>query len=300
MGDLSPRLLSIAIVLLMLLRTVTVTQAQEKPEVAMEEVITEPVISAPVVAKLPLWEAGLTGGGITQPAYPGADERANLLLALPYVIYRGEYLRVDRGAVGVRAIKTPRAEVDVGFAASLGSRAENIEARKGMDDLGTLLEFGPRLRVNLGDVSKGKSDNRVQFPLRAVFDINDSFSYRGLAFEPQWVNDVRLPANWHSSISLGAVFGDQQLVNTFYRVSPAEATSTRPVYDAKSGLIALRASIFISRLFNPEVRFFSYLRLDSVGGAANHDSPLVRRDIGWSVGLGLAWTLSRSERSAKD
>ena len=298
MENFLPRLLSVAAVLLLCIATVS--QAQEKPEEVMEEVIAEPVITPPVVAKLPLWEAGLVGGGVTQPAYPGADERANLLLALPYVIYRGQYLRVDRGTVGVRAIKTPRTEVDVGFAASLGSRAENIEARKGMDDLGTLLEFGPRLRINLGDVSNGKSDSRIQFPLRAVFDINDNFSYRGLAFEPQWVNDVRLASGWLSSISLGAVLGDQQLVNTFYRVSPAEATSTRPVYDAKSGLITLRASIFVSRLFNPEVRFFSYLRLDSVDGAANHDSPLVRRDIGWSVGLGLAWTLARSERIAKD
>ena len=300
MEKFSPRLLSVAAVLLMMLCIATVSQAQDKSEEVMEEVITESVTTAPVVAKLPLWEAGLTGGGITQPAYPGADERANLLLALPYVLYRGQYLRVDRGTVGVRAIKTSRTEVDVGFAASLGSRAENIEARRGMADLGTLLEFGPRLRINLGDVSKGKSDSRIQFPLRAVFDINDNFSYRGLAFEPQWVNDVRLPSDWLSSISLGAVLGDQQLVNTFYRVSPAEATSTRPVFDAQSGLIALRASFFISRLFNPEVRFFSYLRLDSVHGAANHDSPLVRRDIGWSVGLGLAWTLARSERNEKD
>ena len=163
-----------------------------------------------------------------------------------------------------------------------------------------MLEFGPRLRINLGDVSEGKSDSRIQFPLRAVFDVNDHFSYRGLAFEPQWVKDVRLPADWLSSISLGAVFGDQQLVNTFYRVLPGEASDTRPAHDAKSGLIALRASFFVSRLFNSEVRFFSYLRLDSVDGAANHDSPLVRRDIGWSVGLGLAWTLARSERIAKD
>ena len=44
------------------------------------------------------------------------------MFGLPFVIYRGEYLRIDRGTVGVRAIKTPRTEVDVGFAASLGSR----------------------------------------------------------------------------------------------------------------------------------------------------------------------------------
>lgn len=103
----------------------------------------------------PLWEAGVLGTGVSQPAYPGAEERANLLLPLPYMIYRGKYLRIDRGTVGVRAIKTPRTELDVGFAASLGSRADNIEVRRGMDDLGILLEFGPRLKINLEDLSEG-------------------------------------------------------------------------------------------------------------------------------------------------
>jgi len=260
----------------------------------------ELVVVEPVAPRLPLWEAGVFGAGISQPAYPGAEERANLLLGLPLFIYRGEYLRIDRGTVGVRAIKTPRTEVDVGFAASLGSRAADSEARRGMDDLGTLLEFGPRLKINLGDVSEGRSDSRIQLALRSVFDADDHFSYRGIAFEPQWVRDMHLPNGWLVSTNLGAVFGDQKLADTFYRVAPSEATPNRPRYDARSGLIALRASLFASRLFTPDVRVFSYLRLDSVEGAANQNSPLVRRDSGWSVGLGFAWTLSHSERSAKD
>ena len=38
-----------------------------------------PVGSAP---KLPLWEAGLFGFGYTQPAYPGAEDRASRALGL--------------------------------------------------------------------------------------------------------------------------------------------------------------------------------------------------------------------------
>jgi outer membrane protein len=265
-----------------------------------EQNIPESHSVAPLKPRLPLWEAGVLGGGITQPAYPGADERASLVAGLPLFIYRGEYLRVDRGTVGVRAIKTPRTEVDVGLAASLGSRAADSEARRGMDDLGTLLEFGPRLNINLGDVSEGRSDSRIQLALRSVFDANDHFRYRGITFEPQWVKDMRFLNGWLVSTNLGAVFGDQKLVDTFYRVAPSEAIPARPSYEARSGLVALRASLFASRLFTPDVRFFSYLRLDSVQGAANQGSPLVRRDNGWTVGLGFAWTLAHSERSAKD
>jgi MipA family protein len=267
---------------------------------ALEPDNSESNMAKPAVPGLPLWEAGVFGAGITQPAYPGAEERASLLFGLPFVIYRGEYLRIDRSTVGVRAIKTPRSELDVGFAASLGTRAEGIEARRGMDDLGMLLEFGPRLKINIGDASADPGASRIQIPVRGVFDLNDHFRFRGISYELQWVKDLELPDNWSVTTNLAAVFGDQQLVDTFYRVAPGEATPLRPAYAATAGLIALRASLWASHLFTPDMRVISYLRFDSVAGAANHDSPLVRRESGWTLGLGLAWTLADSARSAKD
>jgi len=266
-------------------------QAQEAPA---------PVTPASVPPKLPLWEAGLFGIGITQPAYPGADDHASRALGLPYLIYRGEYLRADRGSVGVRALKTPRAEVDVGFAASLGSSSSDIAARRGMANLGTMIEFGPRLKVNLGDVSTGRSDTRLQFPLREVIDVSHGFRSRGVAFEPEWVTGTRLSKRWFISTSLGAIFGDEKLADTFYGVAPGEATPTRPSYTARGGLIALRAGLLASHMLTPDVRVFYIMRIESLAGAANRDSPLVRREVGWSAGIGLAWALARSEQNAID
>lgn len=252
------------------------------------------------VVDLPLWEAGFVAAGVNQPAYPGAEDRAGLLFALPFVIYRGDYLRIDRGTVGLRAIKTPRAELDVGFAASLGSSSSVVEARRGMDDLGTLVEFGPRLKIHLGDVSEGHGSSRIQIPVRGVYDLNNHLKYRGIAYELQWVKDMELPEDWTVTTNLGALFGDQQLADTFYRVAPGEATSVRPSYNASSGLISWQASIFASRFFTRDMRLLSYLRFDSVASSANHDSPLVRRDTGWTFSLGLLWTLSHSDAYARE
>ena len=48
-------------------------------------------------------------------------------------------------------------------------------------------------------------------------------------------------------------------------------------------------------------RFVSQnVALDSVAGAANRDSPLVRRTTGTSIGIGLTYTLKRSEARATD
>lgn len=264
-----------------------------------EDTAAQPIPAAEYPA-LPLWEAGLFGFGYTQPAYPGAEDRTSVLLGLPYVIYRGKYLRAERGSVGVRALMTPRIEMDVGFGASLGSHSSDVGVRRGMANLGTMIEFGPRLKIFLGDVLSGRRDTRLQFPLREVIDVSNGFRSKGVAFEPQWVTDKRLPDRWSVSIDLGALFGDKELNDTYYGVTPAEATPTRPSYTAKSGLIALRAGLFASHPLSSDVRLFCTLRIESLAGAANADSPLVRRNTGWSAGIGLAWTLSRSERIGND
>ncbi|HSM99009.1 MAG TPA: MipA/OmpV family protein [Gallionella sp.] len=258
------------------------------------------VTPAGATRALPLWEAGLFGLGVTQPAYPGAGDRVSRALGLPYVIYRGRYLRAERGSVGLRAFKTPRTELDVGFAASLGSHSSDIAARRGMADLGTMIEFGPRLKIDLGDVSSGRSGSRLQFPLRAVIDVSHGFVSRGIAFEPQWVADTRLPGRWFVSTSLGAMFGDKKLGDTFYGVAPGEATATRASYTASGGLIALRAGLLAAHPLTPGVRLFYLLRIESLAGAANRDSPLVRRNTGWAAGVGLSWELARSERRTEE
>ena len=67
---------------------------------------------------LPLWEAGVFAGSLASPAYPGSAERLTRTLALPYFIYRGDILRVDRGGIGARMMMGPDTELDIGFAGS--------------------------------------------------------------------------------------------------------------------------------------------------------------------------------------
>jgi outer membrane protein len=264
-------------------------------ETALEVV---PEIAAP--KKLPLWEAGVFGVGITQTAYPGADERVKRILLLPYILYRGAYLRTDQGNVSVRAIKNPRSEIDLGFAASLGSNSSAIEARRGMADIGTLVEMGPRLRINLGNIVNGKSTSRILLPLRGVFDLNERLHARGIAFEPQWMTEKRMTERWLITANVGALFGDTKLNDTFYGVKPTEATAERASYQARRGLIALRTGLIASRPLTPDLKLVSFLRLESVAGAANHDSPLIRRNNGWSAGIGLSWMFAHSEQRAHD
>lgn len=250
---------------------------------------------------LPLWEIGVGGVTGSQQAYPGSDQQTTRTLVLPYAIYRGQVLRTDNGSVGLRAVRTPRFEFDLGLAGSLGSSSARIDARRGMPDLGTLIEAGPRVRWALTDPAPtdGSGRWRLDLPLRAVFDISDGFANRGVAFEPRVTYETQIQG-WGWSISGGAIVGSRKLADTFYGVAAPFATADRPAYTARSGLIAWRASTSVSRGLMPGLRGFATLRMDTVAGAANEDSPLVRQRHGWSAGLGLAYTWKTSTRPAVD
>lgn len=247
----------------------------------------------------PLWEIGALGLAVSQPAYPGAAARVDRALALPYLIYRGEFVRADSGGAGVRAIKTPRFELDLGFSGAFGSSSKQIQAREGMPDLGTLVEFGPRLKWHLG-AAAGSGPWRVELPLRGVFDLNHRLAYKGLSLEPELVFERRNSAGWSFNIVTSLVWGDQRLADTFYGVAPSLATALRPVYVAHGGLIAQRLSLGVWRDLTPKLRLFGLLRAESVQGAANMDSPLVKQKADAMALLGLKYTWQQSDRAGID
>lgn len=245
-----------------------------------------------------LWEVGGVAFGASQQAYPGADQQVNRALALPYFVYRGQWLRADRETTGIRALKTDTLELDVGVAGSFGSSQGELDARRGMRELGTLVELGPRLKWRLNTDADG-AKLTAEFPLRGVFDLSDKGAHRGMSFEPRLVYE-RQAGPWRQGLSVGAIVADARLAKTFYQVEPQEAMAGRPAYAAESGLVAWRLSTSLSRRLSRDWSMFGVARLDSVAGAANEASPLVRSKTGASVGLGVAYTWMRSEQAAQD
>ncbi len=246
----------------------------------------------------PLWEVGGVALGVSQQAYPGSDRQVRRAIALPYVIYRGRFLRADSEGVGLRAVKTPVYELDVSAAAAFGSRASDDPARQGMPNLGTLVEAGPRVKWHLGG-SPSTGRWRLDLPVRGVFDLSDSLAYRGLVFQPALVWQRRLGA-WNTQLAGSLLFGDERLARTFYEVAPAYATAARPAYQAEAGLISTRLSASLSRDLSRDWTVFGFARIDSVAGAANRASPLVHRTTGATVGIGVSYTWLRSREPAAD
>ena len=266
---------------------------------AFAAVVTPSWLRAEDAGALALWEIGAVGVAVWQQAYPGAAEHVSRALALPFLIYRGKFLRADRDGVGIRAVKTPAIEVDIGVAGAFGSNADEVRIRRGMPDLGTLVEFGPRLKWNIGR-GPGNGRLRLELPLRGVFDLNEQLAFRGLAFEPELIFERVALGGWSYRSGVGAVLGNQRLADTLYGVAAPYATAARPAYGADTGLINWRLSASASHDMSPDLRLFGFARLDSVAGAANQSSPLVQRTSGTSIGLGLTYTWQRSQSRAAD
>ena len=249
--------------------------------------------------QLPLWELGVFGGAAATPAYPGAAQRSTRALVLPFLIYRGDVVRVDQQGIGARLLRSERTEFDVGLAASLPAKSSDVPAREGMPDLGLLFELGPRLKVTLARPTSG-SRFRLDLPLRAVIEARSGMRAQGWTFEPRIVYEANAPGErWTFDANLGMVFGDPKVNRYFYEVRPEFATPQRPAFEADSGLMLLRAGASASRMLGNDLRLFGYVRHESYAGAANRDSPLMQKRSGASAGFAFAWTITRSAQAAR-
>jgi outer membrane scaffolding protein for murein synthesis (MipA/OmpV family) len=257
----------------------------------------------PAGRNLPLWEAGIGAAVFSTPAYPGADDRSNRHLLLPFFLYRGKVLRADQEGVGARLLNTDKVEFDIGFAGALPAHSDDVEARRGMPDLGTLLEFGPRVKYKFADFGE-HGRLRFDLPLRAVIEARGGLRRQGWTTEPRLVWEKRAEARggaprWTLEAQLGAVFGDRRINRYFYEVAPQYATADRPAYRADPGLMLVRTGVGGTWRVNPDLRVFSFLRYEMYSRAANAESPLMRKSTGVSAYVGLAWTFARSQASAR-
>ena len=249
---------------------------------------------------LPLWEIGLVGIAAYQPAYPGSDQDLARVRVLPFGIYRGSLLRADGNGIGLRALHTPRWEWDISGSGSFGSSANKVDARRGMPSIGTLVEIGPAVKINLGDLVDAKREPRLtqfEIPVRAVFDISHHFDHQGWTFEPRLSHTAWTGQSFSLVVSASTLFGDRTLNRLYYGVDTPYATAGRPAYGAKAGLIATRLNASLRHRISPTLRMQYFAQVETVRGAANEDSPLVRSKQDAGIGVSLIWGAWHSAES---
>ena len=249
---------------------------------------------------VPLWEAGAGVAVIDFPDYRGADEKHAYVLPVPYVVYRGEFLKVDREKVRGLFFKNDKAELDVSLNGSVPVKSSRNRARQGMPDLDPTLEIGPSLNLFLLHSDPQKTYLDLRLPLRPVIDIHAK--YQGYVFQPQLnldVRDVGGHAGWNLGIAAGPIFADQRYHQYFYGVDAAYATATRPAYQARGGYAGTQFISALSKRF-PHYWVGGFVKWDSLHGAVFEDSPLVKRKQNFSAGFAVSWIFAESKHQVQE
>jgi len=250
------------------------------------------VPSEPSGKQRPLWELGLGVAGLRLPDYRGSDQYRAYALPLPYVVYRGKWLKADREGARALLVDVERVKVDVSVAASVPTRSRDNVAREGMPDLPATGEIGPNVNITLLRTSGTKLDLRL--PLRGAITFQSSPRFIGATFSPNLALDLlEVAGGWNVGMLAGPLYGDRKYHEHFYGVDPIYATASRPAYRASGGYAGWQALAATSRRFG-NTWVGGFVRYDSLAGAVFEDSPLVRSKHAFTAGIGISWVFARS------
>ena len=256
----------------------------------------------PAPANLPLWEFGVFGGAARLPHYRGSDEYKEYYLPLPYFIYRGKVLRSNRE--GVRGIFWENNRFETGLSLNGNPPVDgDNEARRGMPELGAILEVGPMLKCYIADRDH-PDPFYAMFAARMAVSVDTgdlgmaAQGFRGdlklIYRNYTWLEDQHIDFGFNAGVD----FADSECNRYFYEVDPAYATADRPAYSPEGGYAGFSLSANATKQLNKRLWLGVYYRWDNISGAAYADSPLVNTENNHVVGFALIWDRLESKTAS--
>tara|TARA_R110000744_G_scaffold56547_12_gene119278 strand:+ start:1417 stop:2280 length:864 start_codon:yes stop_codon:yes gene_type:complete len=244
----------------------------------------------------PTWEAGAFLAAFNAPLYPAAAENQGKILPVPFLIYRGERLRVGEGGViKAMAVDQPRFKIDLSLGAAFNANSDDAKVRKGMPDLDFIFEVGPEVSVMLSNTKTSETWLNLQF--RQVFSSDfSSIDDRGYIFQPEITYQVNgfFSENDSFKLTFSPLFATNKMQQYFYQVEPKFSTSERPEYHATGGYLGSEIALVNRFQVRNDISIFVSTKLGFYKGASNVDSPLFKKELNYSLGIGLKWTLYQS------
>jgi outer membrane scaffolding protein for murein synthesis (MipA/OmpV family) len=246
---------------------------------------------------LPLWELGLGVAAYRQANYPGSDTQSTFAVPFPYLIYRGDWLRIDRSIQGI-LFESERLKLDISARGTSLIQSDEGDARYGMPDLDPLIEIGPSLSVLLSDL-QAPYHLWVKGTVRAGYQLDlDPLS----AHHQGWIGEMLL--RWQQpllakklriSLELGSRYANSAHSGYYYDVVPRYATPTRPAYQADGGYAGSWFSVGFDGRYE-RIRWSLYGAYDYLQGASFADSPLIETKQDVRLGLTISWIFWQSAR----
>ena len=245
---------------------------------------------------LPLWEVGIGFTGLGLPDYRGSDQQRFYVLPMPYLVYRGDFLRLDSNGLSGRIFHTDRLHLNLSADAAVP--VQNTQNRA-LADLDPTVQLGPSLEYCLFQDPKAERVLQLCLPVRAVI-ATDLSRWRGIGFvaHPELTFDWKNTGpggGWNFGLAVGPLFATEPYHDYYYEVAPRFAVPDfRPAYDARAGYSGSVLILSVTKRFG-HFWFGGFARYDELAGAVFVHSPLMRTEHSWMAGFGFAWVFWESK-----
>ncbi|MDO8909931.1 MAG: MipA/OmpV family protein [Pseudohongiella sp.] len=271
--------------------------------------ISGAVISAepagePVMIEKPLWELGLGAGALVQPHYPSSSEYQVRGLGLPYVVYRGDILRIGDGQ-SARAVAAENSlyELSLSFDAAFDAESDGNELREGMPDLDFIFEIGPQMIFHLQKFEfSDTSRSEIQLALQARAAFSTDFgrvNHHGYVFEPmlRYRHYGLFHPQLEGTVSLKPLWATRDVHGYFFDVANEFGIAGREPYRASGGYFGTGLNFSGTWHINNKARMFVGIQTSFYQGAENIQSPLFEKKFNAGFAVGLVWSLIESKRT---
>jgi len=252
------------------------------------------------IIKEPLWEIGVVGAGAYLPHYRGSDEYTWWALPLPFVIYRGEFIRATRE--GVRGIFFDSAHFESSISVFGNPPVpDDNKARQGMPESDALFEIGPSLKwffLGRNPVKKLYLLGSLRAASSINFDGGLNLEYQGFNGELDLIYHDRRFYKRHGFkyfLKAGLNMADHKLNSYFYDVPAMYVTPERSAFQSDGGYAGFSLSASVQQDITRNISIGFYSRWDNLSGTVYADSPLVRETNNFVAGCALIWKMARSE-----
>ncbi len=255
------------------------------------------IVSSQAIAeekKLPLFELGLASIFVYSSDYPASNESSLRTLLVPTYAYRGRKIRTDRRGTRARFFQSKEIVIDLGTGFSLPTSSKNNKAREDMDDLGFILELGPRLIYTFFEGSQ--ESLLLLVPFRFAVTTNFSFTRDiGTRFNPELEYRRILKDKYIIKFGLETNFVSEKFADNIYEVNSKFITPNRSRFNARGGYLGSSLTVaFVYR--GNRLSYFTGLSYNRFDGSVNEESPLFKVKETTGIAFGINYFFYQSTK----
>jgi MipA family protein len=234
------------------------------------------------------WQLGLGLGSEFLADYRGSSYYQIQFIPIPFVIYNGEYIKIDRDGARGEYHWSDQLEFNVSADAALNGDSTDNPLRLGMPDLNSAFEIGPSVNwaFTPNSFEEGWS---LRLPLRSVYTLgSEGFGHQGYVFNPKLTWRKSLFDHWVTSVHFGPLWASQEYHDYYYSVAAPYALESRPEYKARAGYSGFMTKVSMKRNFG-HYWLGAFIRTDFLNDAVFLDSPLIEEKTSASIGLAAVY-----------